>query len=138
MSVDALLDRLAKVKRTGPGRWVACCPAHGDKNPTLSIRELSDGKVLAHCFAGCSIQEVVAAAGVDLADLFPPVDTPHGKPEPRAFPAADALRCVSFEALVVLAAAGALLAGEPLAGVDRERLVLASARIQDALKAAGL
>lgn len=138
MSLDNLLSRLDKVKRTGQGRYVARCPAHADKNPTLSIRELTDGRVLVHCFAGCSATEIVAAAGIDMSELFPPRDDAGGKPETRPFPAADALRCVGFEALVVVAAASAMVTGEPLAAVDRERLSLASARIQDALKACGL
>jgi hypothetical protein len=137
MSVDTLLSRLEKVKRTGQGRYVARCPAHADKNPTLSIRELTDGRVLVHCFAGCGAAEIVAATGLEMSDLFPPSDA-QGNPERRPFPAADALRCVAFEALVVLAAAAALVAGESLATTDRDRLSVASARIQDALKACGL
>lgn len=137
MSADTLLAQLDKVKRTGPGRWVACCPSHADKSPSLSIRETPEGKVLLHCFAGCSVGEIVGAAGVDLADLFPPGEH-HSKPETRAFPATDALRCIGFEALVVVAAAGAMVAGEPLTTVDRERLLTASARIQDALKVSRL
>ena len=45
MSADVLLSILEGVKRTGPGRWMARCPAHGDKSPSLSIRELDDGRV---------------------------------------------------------------------------------------------
>lgn len=133
MSAETLLARLEKVRRTGSGRWIACCPSHADKSPSLSIRETPEGKVLLHCFSGCSVGEIVGAAGVDLADLFPPGEH-HGKPETRAFPATDALRCIGFEALVVAAAASAMIAGEPLAAVDRERLLQASARIQDALR----
>lgn len=138
MSLDNLIARLDKVKRTGQGRYVARCPAHVDKNPTLSIREMESGKILLHCFAGCSAAEIVAAAGIDIEELFPPRDDAGGRPEARPFPASDALRCVAFEALVVVAAASAMVTGEPLAAVDRERLSLASARIQDALKACGL
>lgn len=138
MSLDNLIARLDKVKRTGQGRYVARCPAHADKNPTLSIRELMDGRVLVHCFAGCTAAEIVAAAGIDMVELFPPRDDAGGKPEARPFPAADAMRCIAFEALVVVAAVSATVTGEPLAAVDRERLSVASARIQDALKACGL
>lgn len=46
-----------------------------------------------------------------------------------------ALRAVSFEALVVGAAATSLLAGTPLSAVDRQRLMLAIERIQTAVSA---
>jgi len=39
--------------------WMARCPAHDDHNPSLSIRDAIDGKVLVHCHAGCSQDEVI-------------------------------------------------------------------------------
>lgn len=139
MSVDRLLSKLDKVKPTGQHRWQARCPAHADKGPSLSIRETDDGRVLVHCFAGCTVHEIVQAVGLELSDLFPPRnDGQHYRPERRPFPATDALRAISFEALVVCAAAAALAAGEPLSTVDRERLLQAGERIQQALTVAGL
>jgi putative DNA primase/helicase len=46
-------------RRTGQG-WSACCPAHDDHNPSLSITE-KDGRVLVHCFAGCEQDAIIAA-----------------------------------------------------------------------------
>src|SRR5262245_6746054 len=46
-------------RRAGAG-WLACCPSHDDKNPSLSIREVN-GKVLVHCHAGCPQHSVIAA-----------------------------------------------------------------------------
>jgi putative DNA primase/helicase len=40
--------------------WMAKCPAHDDRNPSLSIRE-ADGKVLPHCHAGCRQRDVIDA-----------------------------------------------------------------------------
>ena len=57
-------------KRNGQG-WVARCPAHDDKKPSLSIAEGRDGRALIKCHAGCSIDEVLAAAGLTKKDLFP-------------------------------------------------------------------
>ena len=139
MTAEILLSKLDKVKRTGPNRWHARCPAHDDKGPSLSIRETDDGRVLVHCFAGCSVHEIVQAAGLELSDLFPPrLAGDHARPERRPFPASDALRAIAFEALVVCAAAAALATGEPLSAVDRERLLQAGERIQSALSGAGL
>ena len=58
MAVDALLNRLTKLKQTGPGKWSARFPAHADRGPSLSIAEGDDGVVLLHCFAGCSVEDV--------------------------------------------------------------------------------
>lgn len=138
MSAGALLSLLDKVKPTGKSRWQARCPAHADKGPSLSIREMDDGRVLVHCFAGCSVHEVVNAVGLELSDLFPPRELGRIKGEHRPFAAADALRAVGFEALVVCAASAALATGEPLSSVDRERLLQAGERIQGALSGAGL
>lgn len=68
---ERLLTRLTSVRQTGPGRWMARCPAHDDRSPSLSIRQGGDGRVLIHCFAGCPVEDVVAAIELDLADLFP-------------------------------------------------------------------
>ncbi|MEQ9190481.1 MAG: toprim domain-containing protein [Alphaproteobacteria bacterium] len=51
---------LKKLRRSGSG-WIACCPAHDDTTPSLSIGLATDGKVLVHCHAGCSQQTVIDA-----------------------------------------------------------------------------
>ena len=56
---ESIAARLPRPSQNGQG-WIACCPAHDDTNPSLSITE-HEGKVLFKCFAGCS-QEVVIAA----------------------------------------------------------------------------
>ena len=135
MASDVLLSLLERVRQTGPDSWQARCPAHDDKGPSLTIREAEGGKVLVHCFAGCSVHEVVGALGLEVSDLFPPRQH-QGKPERRPFPAADALRAVAFESRVVAAAGSALLTGQPFTPADRERLILAVERIQAAASAA--
>lgn len=132
MSADALLARLEGVKRTGDGRWIARCPAHEDRRASLAVRELGDGRVLAHCFAGCAIGEVLDAAGLDMAALFPEKTTVNGKPERRPFPAADVLRAVSFETMIVALAALDMAKGKRLSDENRERLKLAATRLQAA------
>lgn len=69
MSATTLLDRLHGVRSTGPGRWVARCPSHDDRSPSLSVRAI-DGRTLVHCFGGCSPGDVLAAVGLRMADLF--------------------------------------------------------------------
>jgi len=40
--------------------WMARCPAHDDREPSLSINDARDGKVLVRCHAGCSQEQVIA------------------------------------------------------------------------------
>lgn len=138
MAINDLLSKLDRVKHTGPGRWIASSPTRSDSTPSLSIRELDDGRILIHDFGGDSVEDVLSAIGLSMTDLFPARQIQHGKPERRPFPASDILRCVAFEALVVMSAASAKLTGKPLADVDRERLSLAVSRLQVALEAGGL
>ena len=51
---------LPGVRKIAEGRWLACCPAHDDKNPSLSITQISD-KVRVHCFADCEQWAVLQA-----------------------------------------------------------------------------
>ena len=68
ITLQALLDRLGSVRQSG-GSWMSRCPAHEDRNPSLSIKEI-DGKILLHCFAGCSNEAVCSAIGIEPRDLF--------------------------------------------------------------------
>jgi hypothetical protein len=67
--VELVLERLRRPRRSGT-RWMAPCPAHDDKYPSLSIGEGSDQRALLHCFAGCTIGEITRAIGLEVADLF--------------------------------------------------------------------
>ena len=125
-------DRLDKVRETGPGRWLARCPAHDDKRPSLTIRLTDDGRWLLHCFAGCDVHEIVAAIGLELSDLFPPTDRHYQPGERRPFPALDVLRAVSHEVLIAALACGDVVAGKPLSEADFQRVLLARDRIQNA------
>ncbi len=55
-----VLSQLEAVRRRGAG-WVARCPAHEDREPSLSIGIGREGSVLLHCFAGCAFPAIVAA-----------------------------------------------------------------------------
>lgn len=73
MTAADLAARL-NAKRAGAG-WSALCPAHEDRNPSLSISPGTNGNVLVHCHAGCPIDAVLAALNLTLADLQS--DQPH-------------------------------------------------------------
>lgn len=138
-NLDDILGRLRKVRGRN-GSWVACCPAHEDRNPSMTVRETPDGRILMHCFAGCSIGDITGALGVDMSDLFPPRPDPVRpiKPERRRFMASDLLKVIEFEATIVALCAHDLAQGRTLSAHDRERLMLAKDRITEALDAAGV
>lgn len=83
--IDAILPRLERVRSTGKGRWSARCPAHDDRGPSLSVREVPDGTLLIHDFAGCNSAAIVRAIGLELRDLFPNAADiePGQRPKPR-------------------------------------------------------
>lgn len=124
--------------KNGTRHGVFKCPAHDDKRASASWRELDDGRLLIHCFAGCRPDEILSAIGLEISDLFQESAQTHRAGERRPFAAVDALRCVSFECLVVAAAACSLAAGQPLCSADRERLLVAAERIRGAAQGAGL
>lgn len=80
MTTETLLSLLDGVRNTSRG-WSSRCPSHIDKSPSLSIREAEDGRILLHCFAGCTTPEVCSAIGIRLADLFQ--DHPQNQLTPR-------------------------------------------------------
>lgn len=130
MKADALLSRLEKVKRTGNGTWLACCPSHADKTPSLTVRELEDERVLVHCFAGCDVEQVLGAVGLDFDALFPDKPIDHAKPLRRPFPAADVLEALSLESRIVALSAAQVARGESLSESELDRLRVANLRIQ--------
>ncbi len=80
MDVWSILEKLSRVNPAATG-WLALCPAHDDQQPSLSISEGSDGRVLLHCHAGCPPEKIVKALGLKMSDLFP--DAPKRKPAKR-------------------------------------------------------
>ena len=66
--LENFLSRLEKVRKTGK-QYSAKCPAHADRGPSLTIRE-EGGKILCHCFAGCSTIEILDSIGLKWSDLF--------------------------------------------------------------------
>lgn len=79
MDVRDILNRLTGVKG-GSGQWYARCPAHDDKHQSLSVSIGQDGRVLLNCHAGCSVENVAAAMGLTVKDLF--VDKPKAPERP--------------------------------------------------------
>lgn len=139
MSAELLISRLSRVKQNGNGRWMACCPAHDDRNPSLSVNEQPDGRVLIQCFAGCDTADVLGAVGLDWSDVMP--EQPlyqRAKPVQQRIYPSDALRAIQFEARVICLAAFDLAKGTKLNDSDLERLKVAMTRINTACESANV
>ena len=67
--VARVLSAIKHATASGAG-WMARCPAHDDRTPSLSIAEGRDGRAVLKCHAGCEPSAIVAAAGLSMRDLF--------------------------------------------------------------------
>jgi len=71
LPADILLRRLQGVTQPSAGQWYACCPAHLDSRPSLSVTETPDFKLLVYCHTGCVVDTILAAVGLNQSHLFP-------------------------------------------------------------------
>jgi hypothetical protein len=81
--VENFLGRLQGVRDNG-SNWSARCPCRNDdSNPSLSIGQGNDGRVLVTCHrgSGCNVDEICEAMGVQKASLFPPRNDFADKPK---------------------------------------------------------
>ncbi len=119
--IELLLSRLERVRGNRNGSWSACCPAHDDRSPSLSITTGDDGRVLVHCFAGCGAADVVESVGLELSSLFP--DTHDWKGQRRRRVDYKALvTLLQHEITVLIIAAQKVRAGEVLSEDDQATL----------------
>lgn len=138
---DTLLSKLQRVYSRGQGSWSACCPAHDDDSPSLSIRETSDGTLLLYCHSGCDVYSIVKAVGLELSDLFPHGDKDDYGKRSRvrapSFPWADMIRALHEDLLVVQIGAACMARGDHLASDDLNALARAALKISTLIEQAG-
>ncbi len=134
-NLNTLLSRLDKVKRIGDGRYKAICPAHDDHSPSLAIKTDMD-RLLIHCLAGCEPLDVLGVIGMDFADLMGDKAEGNFKKIKKPFYAIDLLNIIKFEATLVYIYANDIAKGLTLNSLDKERLLLATSRINHAYEVA--
>ena len=87
--IDEILIYLERVRKRGQDKYMACCPIHGEKTPSLSLSVTKHGDVLAHCFGcGANGQELVGYLGLSTSVLFAETLTKDTTGKPR-YPAVD-------------------------------------------------
>jgi hypothetical protein len=136
VNCQALLDRLDAVRQRGTGRWSAKCPAHADQSPSLSIREVDDGRILIYCFAGCDVHAITAALGIELSDLFPERlgHSLRSMKRQRLITATQALEIINADALFIAVTACDLARQALVQESIKDKLLLAASRINLALR----
>ncbi len=72
--LSELQDLLQGVKDERGNKFQALCPAHDDKQPSLSVTATPD-RILMKCHAGCSHKDVCDSLGIHPAQLFLNGDT---------------------------------------------------------------
>jgi hypothetical protein len=106
--ISTILARAEGVKQTGPGRWMVKSPlAPTQRTGSVSLRELDDGRVLLHDFAGGAAADILEAWGLSLGDLYPaPITAPDGsqqhRPLRRPWLGRNALAALEHEAWLVI------------------------------------
>lgn len=137
--LDNFISRLHKPRQTGRDSWIACCPAHADKSPSMTIREVEEGKVLVHCFAGCGIDEIVGAVGISLADLMPERQ-PDALRRPMSVPfnARDVLACIQSDATLLCLFISDVTQAKAITPQEAANAYKAAARIVAATRLGGM
>jgi hypothetical protein len=124
MKAEDVLDRLEQVTG-GKGKWMACCPAHQDKSPSLAINE-ADDRILVHCFAGCETSDVIAALGLTVSDLFYNKLAGGGLTEGKKRRYEEVLKSERYQVAII----NSVERNErPLTAIERERRSLGKERI---------
>lgn len=129
MDINDVLARLQGVKKINSNSWVARCPAHKDKTPSLGLRELDDGRILMKCLAECETQSILDTIGLEFKDLFPERLGEFAR-ERRPFPAHIVLEMIGRELDVIALCAGDLY-HHKLDEKDRQRLWTAITRVKN-------
>ncbi len=128
-NLETVLSSLEKVKKTGEGKYLAICPSHNDKSPSLAIKAVDD-RVLIHCFAGCETADVLGALGLKFKDIMPNQCKGNFPKEKNPFYASDILKTTWNEAQITLACALHMSKGHKLCDSDLSRLTVAAARLK--------
>lgn len=68
--LETLQSKTGRAAQKSGANYSACCPAHDDQNPSLSISEGEDGRILVKCFRGCDVADICRSLDLQISDLF--------------------------------------------------------------------
>jgi hypothetical protein len=70
LHVYGVLQRAGRDPRGNETKFVARCPNHPDRNPSLVVSEGEDGRALLFCHTGCTLEDILQASGLTFPELF--------------------------------------------------------------------
>ena len=114
---EKLVERLEFCRQVSSHKWIARCPAHEDRSPSLSIKSEGD-RTLIHCHAGCGALDVLEAVGLDYSDLYPDNDENHS-------PIIKRRQKDSYNSMVVLIAEDMVKQGKRLTESEKQLVIKA-------------
>lgn len=135
-NLTEIISRLSKVKKTGDGKYIACCPVHSDKHPSLGVTQKPGGVILIRCFGcGATGVDICNALGIDPANLFPPTDNPkyEKRKSHSGFSAWLLLNALRVDLVRLLVVANDLKLIEALSSDDRDFIAEVILRLSDGL-----
>lgn len=138
--IKKLIPLLKEARNYKTGYWSACCPAHDDKKPSLSVREFPDESISVVCFSGCSTEAILTAVKLNPRDLFPrnDVDSYEYRPPSKLFAhrlpfTPERIKSLRRDMLYVQIATAQLASGEELSEEDLDKLGIIAINIYEAL-----
>jgi len=131
MNINDFLSYFEKSYRSGKDEYQCLCPAHNDKTASLSIKNLPDERILIHCFAGCTANDILGAVGLTFDDIVPK-RLGDFKPVSKPFNPYAVLKAISNETLLVALAGLEVANGKTLPQEDKDRLMIAVNRLREA------
>lgn len=136
-NLDNVISRLQKVRKNGKD-YMACCPSHNDRSPSLAIAEKEDGRILIKCFAECGTDDVLSAVGLEMKDLMPEnLGFHRRKPSRVPFNARDVLSAVRTDMTVFLVLAKDMQGGKVLDATETLLMAKLIGRIEMAIALSG-
>ncbi len=133
--ISNFLDLLDRVRQNKPNEYMARCPAHNDRSPSLSVKDCDDGRILIHCFSGCSPDSIVSSLGLTLADLMPPKAVGHHYRPQAGLSLRDVLEGFQHEIIVAALIVDDLAKGRPCDQATEKRLFKLAERLNNAMNA---
>jgi hypothetical protein len=130
--MHAILSHFDRVRATSKNNAYNClCPAHDDRNASLSIKIQDDGRILMHCFAGCDIESILSAVGLTLDDIIPQrIDLL--KPQGKAFNPYAVLKSLKDDALFLYLCATHIESKKDLPESDKQKLLDTIGKLKEA------
>lgn len=135
--IQLTLSRLRKVEKKAFNSWMALCPAHEEKTPSLHVVLSENDRILLKCFGNeCSPEEILEATGLSWDAIMPARRAGEFQRGKRPFDALAVLQALGEDSTYILLYGASVCAGETPSPRDRQLLCEAVGRMQRAVSLA--